>query len=35
MTFGKLRVDAQIFEELKKNPSWWIKFEVTPKSWTS
>lgn len=30
MTFGKLRVDAQIFEELKKNPSWWIKFKDNP-----
>ena len=29
MTFGKLRVDAQIFEELKKS-SWWIKFKDNP-----
>ncbi len=27
ITFDKLRADAKIFEELSKNPSWWVYFK--------
>ena len=27
ITFDKLKADAKIFEELRKNPSWWVHFK--------
>ena len=27
ITFNKLKGDSKIFEELKKNPSWWTRFK--------
>lgn len=28
--FDKLRTDAMIFDQLKKNPSWWVRFKNDP-----
>ena len=30
ITYDKLKENARIFEELKKSPSWWVKFKNNP-----